>query len=364
MKQDSALARAARLVSDGEYEKALRIYESACEAAPRDERGRCGKALAFMLMDEQSKAAECMQGVADELPEAAYPHGVIGSIMEEAGDLDAAMICYDAMIELEPYEASAYVRKARILQDVGFDAECAREIENGTGACEFDWESPRSAERLGDIFGDVIAGRRPVFRASDTAAFMPGLRGLLDKAVGRGLPARKYPDIGAFALAGSEERAEAIWMADQVLAEDPAAIGVLCLKGDLLADDGRADEARACYERAIGEKPGSMAGYEHKLILLQDAGDRAGIIECLDAAIGVAPDSEDDARGQESMRYWRGVFGSDERAAFGSFPNSSGVEWHLARRRERTTYQQAVRAATAGHAQPTPHLITADWNLR
>ena len=46
MKQDSALARAARLVSDGEYEKALRIYESACEAAPRDERGRCGKALA------------------------------------------------------------------------------------------------------------------------------------------------------------------------------------------------------------------------------------------------------------------------------------------------------------------------------
>ena len=333
MMQDLILERAARLTSEGKYKEALQLYESACEAAP--ERGRCGKALVFMLTERELEAAECMQEIADRFPEATYPYGVIGFIMEEYGDLDAALICYNSMIIMEPTEAAAYVRRAQIWQDAGFEEECDWEIRECAEACNLDWESPKSAERLKDIFGRVYADMGPSFKTLDSAAFMPGLRGLLDKAVGDGLPALEDVDLDALALAGSKERIEAISMCDQVLAEHPDSTEMLYLKCVFLADEGRAAEAMACCEHIIKKNPNSMLGYERKLALLQDIDDRLGIIECLDAALAVAPENVDEVRLQEGLRAWRGMLEGGGRTKFTVFSSTSAVEWHLARRRKR-----------------------------
>ena len=335
MTQDLILERAARLASEGEYEEALRLYELACEAAPDDERGYCGEALALLLTERQLEAAECMQDIIDGFPEAAYPYGVIGFIMEEEGDLDAALICYNSMIIMEPSEASAYVRRAQILQGAGFEQECDWEMRECAEACNLDWENPKSAERLKDMIGRVRADMDPGFRTADSAAFMPGLRGLLDRAVGHGLPARERLDLDALTLAGSAERAEAISAFDRALAEHPDAAETLYLKCMFLTDDGRTAEAMACCERIIKKNPNRMLGYERKLVLLQDAGDRPGIIECLGAALAAAPENEDEVRLQEGLRDWRGALEEDDRVKLSVFSSSSFVEWHLARRRER-----------------------------
>ena len=352
MNQDAVLGRAARLASEGQYEESLRLYESACEAAPRDERALCGKALALMLAERQLEAAECMQDVIDGFPEASYPYGVIGFIMEEDGDLDAALICYESMIMMNPSEASAYVRRAQIFQDAGYEEECDWEMRECAEACNIDWESPRAAERLEDMMGRVLADASPGFRTSDSAAFMPGLRGLLDRAVGDGLPASEDMDLDALALAGSAERAEAISTFDRALAEHPDSTEMLYVKCMLLSDEGRAAEAMACCERIIKTRPGSMLGYERKLVLLQDAGDRQGIIECLDAALAAAPESADEAGLQEGLRAWRGTLEGGGRAKFSAFSSSSAVEWHLARRRERAAGGPSETKESGGRAEP------------
>lgn len=331
---EETLARAARMASGGKYEQSLKLYESACESAPRDERGYCGRLLAQLLIGKLLEVDKR----ADELIEvfgAAYPHGIKGAIREEVGDFPGALACYDDAIKADPSDAAAYVRKAHILQDSGFEKECAWEISECASACDATLETPRGQERLREMFENARA-KRPVGLRSADFAFVPGLRSLLDKAVGDGLPAQKYPDIDAIMLAGAEERAEAVRAADRVLAADPKSVEVLCLKARILESDGRIDESMACNERAIEVSPGSMAAYGQKLSLLHDTGDRARVLECLEAALGAVP-NEGEAWIQESLRGWHSMLVRSKWVRYQENSLSAAVEWYLGRRRKPAT---------------------------
>ena len=332
---EDMLARAARMASDGKYKQSLTLYESACEAAPRDERGHCGRLLALLLIGKLSEVEKRAKELI-EIFGAVYPHGIRGAIREEVGDFPASLACYDDAIKADPSDAAAYVRKAHILQDSGFEKECAWEIAECASACDPALETPQGQERLREIFGNVRAQRPPGLRSADFGAFVPGLRILLDKAVGDGLPAQEYPDLDAIMLAGAEERAEAIGMADSVLAEDPESIDVLCLKARILESDGRMAEAMACNDRAIEANPGSMAAYGHKLSLLYDTGDRAKVLECLEAALGTVP-NEGEAWIQESLRGWHSMLVRSKWVRYQENSLSVAVEWHLGRRRKPAT---------------------------
>lgn len=347
---DGALGEAARLAAAGRYSEADALYESVCRASPRDERGLCGRTLALAAIDEPRAAAECMREAADL--GAPYAHGVLGAVAEESGDLDEALARYGAMIRAEPSEADAYVRKAQILLDCGEEKEAAETLSACAASAALDGE-PKAVERLRRIFQDARAGRPPELKTADSATFVPGLRALLDRAVGSGLPGLEGPDVDALNLAGSRERVEALAVTERLIAADPLAIGVWCARIVLLSDEGRAAEALRCCEDVNAGRRGFMPAYALKLALLQDAGDRDGVKECFRAALDAAPMDEGNALEQWRLGEWRDRMEKDPRIRFRAAGLARAVTWHVARRRAQN-YEPGAGPARSSGAQARP----------
>ena len=329
---DGALERAARLVAGERYREAVTEYENVIRSSPGNERAYCGMILIMIIMDAPERAMEGLSMSAWLRPDSPYPHGVMGTIMEETNFIDEALECYDRMIAGEPAEASAYVRKAQILLERGKKDACADVMRACGRAARPELETPRGAERLRALLEDVEAGRTPAFMTRDDAVFMPGLRCLLDRAVGKKVPSETAPNATGIVLAGGTERAAAIAAADRVLESDPGSAEDWCEKGVLLSEDGRAHEALACYDRAIGMEPGMMTVHAEKIVLMQDAGDRAGMKECLRRAAEAEPSDAVNAEMQRGLRAWLKMTDRTGPARFRSATNADATRHHVARR--------------------------------
>ena len=351
---DGAIARAAQLVVGEMYEEAMREYSTAFKSASNDERVHCGMALSLIMMDKQTDAMTILGLAAVNHLDAGWPHGVIGTIMQEKNHFDQAVESYDEMIKLDPSDAPAYVRKSQILLDRGLDKECASTMAECAKVAGLYREPPRAVERLREMFKDVNAGRLPKFEANDEAAFMPGLRDLLDRAMGKEVP-WKTPTPYTVRLSGSKERARAIEVVDEMLRFRPDSAEIWSDKGSLLYEGGRADEALACCERAIKMAPGMMVARAEKLVILQDAGDRAGMMECLRAAIAAEPDDAINAEMQGGLRTWLKIVGQDGAPRFRSVHNADAIRRHIARRLvpDKGLYRPSTRQPSP-QARPPP----------
>jgi tetratricopeptide (TPR) repeat protein len=67
--------------------------------------------------------------------------------------------------------------------------------------------------------------------------------------------------------ARTQDILRALWLVDQALENDPEAVALWCLKGDLLLliayeDSGEVEEAERCYRRVIQLDPRGWDGYE------------------------------------------------------------------------------------------------------
>ena len=325
------LARAARMLADDRFVEAMREYKAVVMQSPRDERALCGIALACVLSYELAEAAKCMNAALKMRPDAAYPHGILGAIAQETGDWKAALACYDSMILADPSEAAPYVRKAQMLLYGGREKECAEAISRCAEAARLDQDTPRAAERLRSIIEDVRAGRTPAIKISDFVAFVPGLRILLDKTVGNGLPTVDGLNVGAASLGASAERSDVIDALGHILKEQ-GSVEAWCAMGELLYLEGRIGESIECYDRAIELRPGNIDGYGQKLVVLQDAGDRADIMACLDEALEATPEHESAARMQDNLRSCRDAL-KDNRSKFSVVTIDGAVRRHMERRR-------------------------------
>ena len=324
--------RARSLIAKDDHDGAAREYEAMKRKRPNDERALCGAALAYVLTGRLAEATECMNAALKMRPDAAYPHGILGAIAQETGDWKAALACYDSMILADPSEAAPYVRKAQMLLCDGREKECAEAISRCAEAGRLDRETPRAAERLRSIIGDVRAGRTPAIKTSDLAAFVPGLRILLDRAVGDGLPTVYGLNVGAASLGASAERAAAMDEIGRILEEQGSA-EAWCAMGELLHLEGRVGEALECCDRAIEASPGNMDGYWQKLVVLQDAGDQDDIMACLDESRLETPEHEDDARMQDHLRLLRSALRAGERIESSIVTIYGAVMRHVERRR-------------------------------
>lgn len=331
MDVDAAIERAAQFVVGEMYEDAMRGYSAVFRSASDDERGYCGMALSLIMLDKQIDAMKIMGFVVANHLDEGWPHGIIGTIMQEHNHFDQAVESYDEMIKRDPSDASAYVRKAQILFYKGREKECIDTIVRCAEATSFNGEPPRTVERLRDMFKDVGIGRLPRFEANDEAAFMPGLRDLLDRAVGKEVP-WEAPNPYTLRLSGDDERARAIDVMNKMLRLQPGSAEIWFEKGSILYEGGRADEALACCERAIEIAPGMMTAHAEKLILLQDAGDRVGMMECLRAAIKAEPDDAINAEMQRGLRTWFKIMGEDSTVRFRSVHNADAIRRHIGRR--------------------------------
>ena len=187
-------------------------------------------------------------------------------------------------------------------------------------------------ERLRILFEDVRTGQTPTIKINDSAVFVPGLRGLLDRAVGDELPSSPDIDVDAASLGTSAERIETIEVLEQFLKTQSSSTA-RCAMGELLQSVGRIDEAITCYERAIQEEPNNMLGYGLKLGVLQEAGDRAGIARCIDEALKAAPKDRSGVLVQKNLRSLRDLCVSGK-TKFTLMDNASVAQRHIARRRK------------------------------
>ena len=302
---DAALARAAAMFADDEPDEAMREYEKAEKQSPLDERVLCGMALAHMWRGNRDKIAEYVKQLRAVRPGAGYPHGITGIFMDELGSQDFALRCYDLMIAADPGEVSAYVRKAMILRRKGMEKECSDTIKECLDARWSGRESPKEKRRLREMGENAAKGERIAFKTHDSGTFLPGLWEMLDLAFG---PDRISPDgpdgksdFEGIRLAGKGDLQAGLEWAEHAYGGGPQSALTWSTKGMLLAEDGRVDEAVACYERAAELDPGGTLPYSCKANLLADEGNLKGARECIREALSYAPPNPACAGLQEEL---------------------------------------------------------------
>lgn len=297
------LEKARELIAKEDYDGAMREYKAAAETSPYDERVLCGLALSFMHRGQSQKVIEYMADATVTNPDAAYPHGIAGMAMHEDGEFGEAMMCYNMMLEADPGEVSAYVRKAQALMSMGRAKECMDTIKAGIKAPLSGRESHRERKRLHIMGARVAEGKMPKFWIDDSATFMPGLWEMFDVLFGPENPTTDASvDFWDVRMVGTDNFAKYESMIDTVLEQYPDSVKSWCMKGLLLVDENRLDEAAACYDRAIETDPGEMFAYSIKADLLAYLGDLKGALDCFRAAGKVSTRDANNAWFQNDMR--------------------------------------------------------------
>lgn len=327
------LAKAVEIAVARRFSASDSKYSAAAAAAPRDERGRCGLALAHMDMGRPGWVIDDMEAVLRARPGAAYPHGVIGMAMQEAGRWREALASYESMISADPSEASARAKKAQLLLVLGERGAATEAAADLAGTPLSGREYPREAARLRAVSADASVGRPPRFRSDDDAFILPGLRELLDMAVGPEVPG--CPDLDGIIAAGATDLGAAAARADRELAARPGSVEALLAKGAVMADAGEAAGAAACYDAALGIEPGNMRAHSAKAVAIHDGGDLEGALECLGSACRARPTGRNSAHTRKILRAWRDrlAAGRPAQPPFGPFMNALAVgRWTATRR--------------------------------
>ena len=308
-------------------QKALGLYEEAVRENPGDERGYCGAVLMLVAAGRFADAAPYLERLIRLRPDAAYPHGMMGCVMEMTGRTSESVACYDRMIEADPDEMFGRLRKSVVLAMLD-ENERARECLDELFGAE-----PRGASAAKDQekIRDILEYDGPEGEDDFNENLMPGLAKMWGTLVSKDadLPEGIFPeDIGALARAAADpddeaaadpdsedenrigammmlkdgRYAESIEYLDKVLRLRPDGVVDLGLKGMMLEELGRPDEALGCYERIIEVEPGDMTARHRKCGVLARRGEAERVLECYRAALEAEPSNKAGARTKRGMR--------------------------------------------------------------
>ena len=322
--------KANALASQDRHAEALLLYLEAVRKSPGDERGYCGAAISLMETKRSKEAVPYLKKLMGLVPGAAYPHGVMGQVMERDGRPDEALACYEKMAELDPDEVLAHFRKAQIMLSRGLEKEYEKCIAHllklkparashaedqgrvavfikETRLCGSDGLMPgtrrmRSTLRCGPPENRVD----PDLLAERAASLAAG--GMFEEAAAAaGEAARIDPDFAsahraeAEAMAGLGRYREALGCIGEAVGLRPRDDRDLAMQGMLLERLGRPLEAARCYG-LIAEADGSnMPARYLRCGALACAGDAEALAECYREAIG-AEAGKRGARLQSLMR--------------------------------------------------------------
>ena len=333
-----------------DHERAASMYGDVIDAAPGDERGYCGMALALHFMKKHKDVVACMEKLIEIRPDAAYPHGFMGAAAEDDGEKEKALACYEKMLEIDPHDMAAKFKRACMMSSTGRvkDDKYYWKVLNE----EQDDETADKVRRMLSIA--VLKTIGGDMSSSDAIIGTPGMRQIMDVLfewktesgfLGHAYPdmremsdgesegqmlerANELADAGKFAeavkaadeaialypdfaeaysakasfLTEMDRYEEAIACVDEILRIKPDETDDLGVKGMLLERVGRPGQAAACYERIIEIDPGDMIVRYFKCGLLAAAGDARGLAECYRAAVEAEPKDEKSADMQRGMR--------------------------------------------------------------
>jgi tetratricopeptide (TPR) repeat protein len=208
------LAEAVRLLRAGKPEAAIAPLRQAAGLQPGDATILHDLGLACLEAGRLPEAVEALQAAVAANPRATDAFFRLGIALEKLGDTAAAVAAYDRTTELLPSHTEAWFRAGALVYTLGHRAEAA---------------------------------------------------GCFRRAAATG-PKTSFGRLGAArALLAEERDAEAEPLLRQALALDRENAMALDLLGNVLADSGRFEEARSCFERAIAAAP-LMAGSYYDLV--------------------------------------------------------------------------------------------------
>ncbi|HLY57231.1 MAG TPA: sulfotransferase [Stellaceae bacterium] len=312
------LARAAQLLRANRPAEAVAPLREAAELAPANALVHHDLGLAYLEVGRVPEAVAAMQRAVAVDPRYTDAHFRLGIALEKAGDFSAALLAYDRATELLPSLTEAWFRAGAIVYVMGYRDEAI---------------------------------------------------GCFRRAAASG-PKTRFGRLGAARALLIENRdAEAEKALRQTLALDPEAAMAHDLLGNLLAEQGRFDEAYDCFARVIAIAP-ALAGTYYELVRCRrftpEDGDLIARMEAaldlpgldmpqrhrLHLAIGKAADDLSDYR--RAMEHFDTADTVRRRAApFDPAGFDAGVDRLI----ERCTPALMARAEKLGAADATPILV-------
>ncbi len=248
------LEKAIDLSRKEKFGEAIAAYQKAISEDPDDERPYCGAILLLMTTKRLDEAGACIERLMRRHPEAAYPHGAMGSLMEMRGRPAEALPFYEKMIEMDPGEAFARLHKAQIMLKMGDKKkykECVAELKKAEPPSDSAAEDKKKAL---DALEKKYDG--------DPTDLMPSMKAMADVLLyGPGGREELQP---LFELARSMEKGDGIKavksaLDDMFLGLDPGEGGPA---------DEKIGEANALIMRGEGKK--AVPLYEEAVKLDQD----------------------------------------------------------------------------------------------
>ncbi|MGQ9590838.1 MAG: tetratricopeptide repeat protein, partial [Planctomycetota bacterium] len=276
----AALALAEAHERRGELEDALRVYDRALQHLPRDPDLHASRARVLWLLGKRDEALRAVETALRLAPDYGWAWGLLGAWAEDRGELRRPADFARALARERPGEARVWIVLARTLSDPSDLPERLEAIER---ALRLD---PRSAEPW-DLKAQSLA---------EAERFDEAVRACEEGAAACAADAVILQGRRAWIEACRRRLPEAIRQMRAVLAENAGYAWGWTRLAEWLAEDGRADEAEAAFERVVRLLPHESRVRARLGELRLKRGDRRGAREEFSEALRLDPSNDRAAR--------------------------------------------------------------------
>jgi tetratricopeptide (TPR) repeat protein len=161
-----ALALGRIRLERGAPREALADFERACGSGAQEAQGLYGQGLAWLALEEPSRAAVALRRACEKAPGDATAAFHLALALVRSGDPGAALPVLDGLVAREPGHAKAWFERGNLLQDAGRNAEAAASFAHALAA-EPSWaaaafnravslQADRRLPEAMDSFGEAI----------------------------------------------------------------------------------------------------------------------------------------------------------------------------------------------------------------
>ncbi|MBE9605203.1 tetratricopeptide repeat protein [Acetobacteraceae bacterium H6797] len=239
---EAALNRGVALAALGQHAEALAAYDKVIARAPELAEAHHNRGLMLEAIGRPRDAGAAYAEAVRLDPRFADAHLSLGNILHRAGAFDAAVERFEAVLQLQPRSLKAQFNRANALRDKGAAEEA---LEGYDRALAID---------------PTHAGAR-----GNRAMTLVDLR-------------RRDEALAQLAEAGTPE--------------------LLNIKGNILHEMGRFEEALACFDQALALAPADATALSNRANALMALGRHEAAMESHDRALAARPDDADAAFGK------------------------------------------------------------------
>jgi len=312
------LALATQLLREGRPAEAIAPLRDAAAVEPFNPIIQHDLGLAYLEIGRIPDAIAALQWAVASNPRYGDAYFRLGIALEKQGNIGAAIAAYDHATKLLPSLTEAWFRAGALVYTMGH-------LDEAVGCFR----------RAAETGGKTSFGRLGKARA----------------------------------LLTEERNQEAELVLRQTLARDPGNAIAHDLLGNLLSEYGRFDEARECFQRAIGLAPMLAGSYYDLVRCRRVTSDDDGLLQRMEAALAtpgleaaqrlrlhLAIGKAADDLGDYALAMQHFDAGDDVRRGFGSF-DSAAFSTEVDRLMARCTPELIARASELGSRDATPVLI-------